>query len=304
MNKKKRLGRGLDALILGNKEKKAQTDHAKSEAEHSVESVSVPSMEQATYPKLSIERLCPNPNQPRKHFEEEPLEDLAASIARYGIIQPIVVRENTQTAGDADYEIIAGERRYRAAKKAGLKEVPVLIRKEKDSDSRFLSIVENVQRADLNPLEEALAYQQMMQENHLTQKDVAEALGKSRSYIANLVRLLQLDEESLEALKQGLLTSSQARVLLAEENIEKRAELRRLLLTGALNVNAAEKKISDKKQKTAARDPYVVDLEQRFMENLGTKVNIAKKKKGWSVSVICYSDEDLQRLAELLGGEQ
>lgn len=244
---------------------------------------------------LSIEELETNPDQPRKFFAEDALDDLAASIRKYGILQPIVVKKHT-VPGRAPYEIIAGERRFRAAQRAGLKEIPAVLREGERRETTMLSVIENVQREDLNPLEEATAYQQIMREQMLTQQQLAEALGKSRAYIANIVRLLKLDEESLDALYRGFLTSSQARALLSEPDLKKRARYRQLLVEGRTNVNAVEKRTVSVPKK----DVFLQEMETRLSEHLGSRVSIRPKRKGWHFQVECYTQEDLNRLLGLL----
>lgn len=242
---------------------------------------------------LPIDRLQANPDQPRKEFDPQALEELAQSIARYGILQPIVVKSSPRKGG-APYEIVAGERRFRAAKLAGLSEVPVVLRQGRSEETALLSVVENVQREDLNPLEEALAYQSIMKQQMMTQQELADALGKSRPYVANIVRLTKLDDESMDALRRGLLTSSQARSLLAENDLKKRARYRQLLLEGRTSVNRIEGQTARK----PVKDIFLEDLENRMSESLGTRVTINKKKKGWNVQVECYTEEDLNRLID------
>lgn len=268
----------------------------KPNAEENVSHETITENEDSIIRMLSIDQVETNPDQPRKFFEEDALADLASSVKQYGILQPIVVKKHT-VPGRAPYVIIAGERRFRAASMAGLTEVPVVIRDSDEKDSAMLSVVENIQREDLSPLEEATAYRVLMRDRMLTQQELANALGKSRAYIANMVRLLNLDPDSLEALRKGQLTSSQGRSLLAEPDLAKRAKLRKLLIEGLTNVNEVEKK-TRKSNPKAKEDPFVTDLEQRMGEALGTKVNIRKRRKGWDVSVECYSNEDLERLME------
>lgn len=242
---------------------------------------------------LAIDLVQTNPDQPRKEFDEDALDELAQSIGRYGILQPIVVKR-TNREGSAPYEIVAGERRYRAAQKAGLSEIPVVLREGNNEETAIISVVENVQREDLNPLEEALAYQNIMQSQMITQQELANALGKSRPYIANIVRLTKLDDETMDALRKGLLTSSQARSLLSEPDLKKRAKYRQLLIEGKTSVNTVE----GSRRRIQNKDIYIVDMENRLSESLGTKVSIQKKRKGWNVQVACYSEEDLQRFLE------
>lgn len=336
MAKKGGLGRGLDALIPGLKSED-QVDKSKEDREEPVvekkparktgadkgrrttaksaggkkaEKPASPAEEAEEKPAelektlgrlLPIEAIEANPDQPRKAFDPDALEELAQSIKKYGILQPLLVARHT-APGRAPYEIVAGERRFRAAKLAGLKEVPVLIRKENVEEAALLSVVENVQREDLNPLEEAQAYRTLMEAYTLTQQKLADALGKSRAYVANATRLLQLDDASLSALKNGHLTSSQARTLLGEKDSKKRDRLRQLFIEGKTNVNKEEKRNRQKKQKNI----YLTDLEDRLTQTLGRQVQIIKRRKGWDLQVSCYSDEDLDQLTMtiLQGGDQ
>ena len=250
---------------------------------------------------LPVEEIEANPDQPRKDFDQESLEELALSIKKYGILQPLLVAKHT-APGRAPYEIVAGERRFRAAKLAGLKEVPVLIREENVEEAALLSVVENVQRQDLNPLEEAQAYRTLMEAYTLTQQNLADALGKSRAYVANATRLLQLDDASLAALREGRLTSSQARTLLGEKDLKKRERLRHLFIEGKTNVNKEEKR----NRKKSNKNVYLTDLEDQLSQSLGRQVQIIKRRKGWDLQVSCYSDEDLDQLTQsiLQGGDQ
>ena len=315
MAKKRGLGRGLASLLYEGpepeteetevveepKQEKAPAKKAskakktpgpaveeKAEVEEGVEEEILRSMQ-----TLKIDQLQTNPDHPRKEFDEGALEELAQSIIKYGILQPIVVKKNRKKEG-APYEIVAGERRYRAAQKAGLAEVPVVLREASSDETAIISVVENVQREDLNPLEEAVAYQNIMESQMITQQELANALGKSRPYIANIVRLTKLDNDTMDALRKGLLTSSQARSLLSEPDLKRRAKYRQLLIEGKTNVNTVE----GNRRRAQNKDIYIVDMENRLSESLGTKVNIQKKGKGWNVQVACYSEEDLQRFLE------
>lgn len=253
---------------------------------------------------LSLEDLEADPDQPRKDFDQEGLEELAQSIQEYGLIQPIVVVKQTRK-GHPPYRIVAGERRFRAASLLGLDKVPVLEKARREDEMPYLSVVENIQREDLSPIEEATAYQTIMRTEFLTQADLAKKLGKSRSYVANTVRLLQLDDASLKALKDGLLTSSQARSLLAEPDLDKRAHYRQLLIEGKTNVNQLEKKTGRRKRSKGRKNIYLTDMENRLSQSLGTKVEIRKRRKGYSLQIDCYSDEDLNQFADriLKGGD-
>lgn len=225
---------------------------------------------------LPIERLEPNPDQPRRHFAEEALAELSESIREKGIIQPIIVRTSPRNAGQ--YEIVAGERRWRAAQKAQLHDVPVIVRDFNDTEVLEVAIIENIQRADLNPVEEALGYRQLMDRFGHTQEKLAEALSKSRSHIANLMRLLQLPEEVQGHLREGRLSAGHARALITTENP---VELARQVIAKGLSVRETEKLAkaptkAQSKPKAASqeKDADTRALEQDLSANLGLKVSI------------------------------
>lgn len=245
---------------------------------------------------LALDQMEANPDQPRKDFNEQSMAELTESIRAYGVLQPIVIEKFT-APGHAPYRIIAGERRYRAAKQAGLTEVPVVLRADHPEEQMLLSVVENVQRQDLTPVEEAVAYQHIMEERHMTQQELSTALGKSRPYIANAVRLLRLDDASLEALREGKLTSSQGRTLLAEKDLKKRAAYLKLLTEGKASV----KEVENRRKKPKMTDAFLADVERRFSEALETNVAVVSRRKGWSVQIACYNEEELNRLLERLG---
>lgn len=300
MARKRGLGRGLGALISQDIPAEETAVSAEKQEQSPKKAVSKKKTTTAetvlrSIQKLPITMVEPNPDQPRKTFDPEALEDLTESVRRYGILQPIVVEKYT-VPGRAPYRIIAGERRYRAAKKAGLNEVPVVLREEHLEEQALLSVVENVQRQDLTPVEEAVAYQNIMEQRKMTQQELADALGKSRPYVANAIRLLKLDEETLEALKDGRLTSSQGRTLLAEKDLKKRAAYRKLLVEGRSSVQDVEHRRRQPKRPNV----FTEDLEQRLSETLGTKVSVISRRRGWSVQVSCYNEEDLNRLLERL----
>lgn len=300
MARKRGLGRGLGALISQDIPAEETAVSAEKQEQPPKKAVSKKKTTTAetvlrSIQKLPITMVEPNPDQPRKTFDPEALEDMTESVRRYGILQPIVVEKYT-VPGHAPYRIIAGERRYRAAKKAGLSEVPVVLREEHLEEQALLSVVENVQRQDLTPVEEAVAYQNIMEQRKMTQQELADALGKSRPYVANAIRLLKLDEETLEALKDGRLTSSQGRTLLAEKDLKKRAAYRKLLVEGRSSVQDVEHRRRQPKRPNV----FTEDLERRLSETLGTKVSVISRRRGWSVQVSCYNEEDLNRLLERL----
>lgn len=244
---------------------------------------------------LNIGEIFANEDQARKTFDEDKLKDLARSIESYGVIQPIIVRKL-----DEKYEIIAGERRYRASKLAGKTTIPAIIKDLDDYQREKISLIENVQREDLNPYEEALAYKSIIDRYELTQDDLAKGLGKSRPYISNTIRLLRLDPRVLELLKSGDLSYSIARELLSIKDKDTQYQKALEILKDGLTVKEVNKR---KKRKTKAKEdsPYLLDLEERFISSLGTRVKIDESKK--VISINYYDNEDLQRLVEIIVGE-
>lgn len=280
---RKRLGRGLAALI-GEMDKPDAPEQAPVRADRSA----------------PIEFVSPNPRNPRRHFAEEELEDLAQSIREHGIVQPVVVR----TAAQGRYEIIAGERRWRAAQKAGLSEVPVIIRDVDDKAALELAIIENVQRSDLNPLEEARGYQQLMDEHNYTQADLGQVIGKSRSHVANTLRLLKLPEAVTDMIVDGLLTAGHARTLV---NADDPAGLARRIVEEGLSVRQAEALMAEpnaasspKEKVKREKDADTVSLEKLLTDTTGLKVAINHKAKGGEVRIAYKSLEQLDELCRLL----
>ena len=260
---------------------------------------------------VSVDLLKPNPHQPRKEFEEEALNELADSIREHGILQSITIED----AGDGSFYIIAGERRTRAAKIAGLSEVPVQLRKFNDQKKLEIALIENIQREDLNPIEEAEAYYQLMEISGLSQEQVAARVGKNRSTVANAVRLLKLPEDMRSALVQGRITAGHARALLAvKDNADMRILFAKIIGSG-LNVREAEetaKTLNEgagngvKKPKTPKneqKDPNIAELEQKFIEKLGTKVQIKGNMERGSLEVQFFTKDDLNRIYYLICGD-
>lgn len=280
--KKRGLGRGLDSLF---------EDAAQS-----------PETGVSTLPVREIE---PDKAQPRKDFDEEALAELANSIAEHGLLQPIAVRPAPSASGR--YQIIAGERRWRAARMAGLTEVPVIIREVSDEQAMELALIENLQREDLDAVEEAFGYQQLIERCGLTQEQAAQKLGKSRSAVTNSLRLLRLPQEALALLKTGELTSGHAKVVLGLAS-EKQAEAARLIVQQGLNVRQAEalcKKLArpaKPPKAPAAPGPALPrEVELSLRESLGSEVSVAYKKGRGTLTVHFYSDEQLTAFANLLG---
>lgn len=259
---------------------------------------------------LKLSDIEPRRDQPRKTFDEESLQLLADSIATHGVLQPIIVRENSDISGT--YEIIAGERRWRAAKMAGLSEIPVVVIDGNDLKIAQISLVENVQREDLNPVEEALAYSALIERFDLTQEQVAKEVGKSRSAVANMLRLLDLPDEVLELLKAGRLTGGHARALLGLKNDDDMIFLAQRIVEKDLSVREVERLVRltlEDKPETVAETPdaqrkvYMRELEKRVMETLGRKVKINQSAKKKTLELTYDSDDDLEELLTLICGK-
>ncbi|MDA3857701.1 MAG: ParB/RepB/Spo0J family partition protein, partial [Roseovarius sp.] len=259
---------------------------------------------------VPVEKVQPNPDQPRRSFDQDLLQDLANSIAEKGIIQPLIVRMNPRRAGE--YEIVAGERRWRAAQMAKLHEIPVLVREFNDTEVLEVAIIENIQRADLNPVEEATGYNQLMHKFGHTQEKLAEVLGKSRSHIANCVRLLNLPEEVLIFLREGKLSSGHARALITAEDpaalarqvIKKNLSVReteKLAKTGIGNI-FNEGGATSKPRKTSEKDADTMALEGDLAANLGMKVSInhAAGQENGQITISYDTLDQLDRLCGLL----
>lgn len=274
MAKKSGLGRGLGALL---------TD----------ESNEIENLNSSLMP---IEKVFPRADQPRKNFDEDSLNELAKSIKEHGVIQPLLVTEK-----DKGYEIVAGERRYRAAKIAGLSEIPVVIKELSERTIKEISIIENIQREDLNPIEEAYAYKSLMDEYGLTQEAVSEKIGKSRSYIANTLRLLNLEDYIQEYLMSGELTPSQGRTLLSIKDSKERNKVLKDFLAKKTNIRDVEKKGRVKKK--SERSIFIEDLENRLTESLEAKVNLKTKRKGGQIIINYFDDNDLDRIITMLEEE-
>ncbi len=241
-----------------------------------------------------------NSQQPRTQFDDEALSDLKASILEHGILQPLVAIE----AGKGKYELIAGERRLRASRALGLEKIPIIVRPRADEQEKLeLALIENIQRQDLNPVEEAKAYQALIEQFGLLQEDIAGRVGKARSTITNALRLLELEKDMLEALAQGRISRSHARTLLAEPVPSRRREIYNQMLTGNMTVREAEAKAGAKSRKASAgKDPNLAALEGELREKLGTKVVIEMQGGTGRVIVHFYSREDLKELVDRFTG--
>ena len=275
MKPKSVLGRGLDSLLGG----------GGSEVKRILE--------------VEVHRLRPNPSQPRKRFGEEALEDLARSISQRGVLQPILVR----TAGEG-FEIVAGERRWRAAQKAGLQRVPVLVHEVSDSQMLEVALVENLQREDLNPVEEARAYRVLVEDLDMTQEEVAKRVGKERATVANALRLLNLQPPALEALERGLITPGHAKAILAHKKREDQTALLHAIVARGFSVREAERYRPAPTPKPASPrgDADTSEAAQAMGRRLGLKVEIRRRGKGGEVVLRFRSEEDLNRIYESLVG--
>ena len=313
-------GRGIDVLMR--------------EAEHQAQNESEPSVDQIqSAPKASLKRsaksanipdsietdengtlwvdpnlLKPNPHQPRQVFDEAELKELSDSIVEHGIVQPIIIED----AGDGTFYIIAGERRTRAAKIVGLKKVPVQLRKFSDEKKLEVALIENVQRSNLNPIEEAQAYYELMKVGGLNQDEVAQKVGKGRPTVANALRLLKLPEDMQNSLIVGQITSGHARALLSVENPADQRVLFGKIIASNLSVRQAEaqasslndggraSKSSAKKDGARVRDPDIISIEQKFMETLGTKVSLNGGLEKGQLVIDYFSRADLDRLYQAI----
>lgn len=279
---RKALGKGISALIT---EKEAA---AKSEIIY-----------------LNPDQIRPNPFQPREDFKEEAIRELAQSIKEKGVIQPLLVRRR----GD-HYELIAGERRLRASNSLGLKEIPAIIKDVDDRDSLEYALIENIQRESLNPIEEAHAYQHLIDKFQVTQDKIGEVLGKARTTIANTLRLLKLPHEVQEELKKGRLSFAHGRALLEIEDENRQRRLCQEAISKGLSVRELESLVKmqrprgmRRKAMPAAQEPFIAALEDELRQALSTKVRIHKMKKRGHISIEFYSQEDLERIAGIIRGE-
>jgi len=273
----KGLGKGLDALFTANKEEE-------------------------TVQEVKLKDLRPNPYQPRKIFQPQAIEELKASIQEHGILQPIIVRKSIK-----GYEIVVGERRYRAAKAADLKTVPVVVRELDEKQMMELAVLENLQREDLTPIEEAAAYQMLMEKLGLTQEELAKRLGKSRPHIANHIRLLGLSQPVQELISDGKLTMGHGRALLGLKNKKGLTQLVNRVMKDSLNVRQLEKlvqelndDVSRETKKKERKDVFIEEQETRLRERFGTTVTIKQSKKKGKIELEFFSKEDLERILDLL----
>lgn len=283
------LGRGLGALIP---QRPAPVEATT--ASHDV-SPSSTSPEYAVQ-QIPVEQIDPNPHQPRTHFDHGDLEDLVSSIKEHGILQPLVVTQKH----DGRYELIVGERRLRASKIAGFVTVPALVRSATEQQKMELAIIENVQRADLNPIEEAHAYLRLQDEFGMTQDQVGERVGKSRPQVGNIIRLLQLPEEIQRAISEKRISSSNARTLLSLPSDEERMQMFRAMLEGNFTVRQTEERVA-RQRAPKTNDPNLTELENQLRQKLGTRVSIKRGLRGeGEIRFKFYDDEDLKELIRKL----
>lgn len=291
-SKNRGLGRGLDALFA---------DQAPAiEPEPAAKKKEEPGDLSNTVNYININDIKPNENQPRKIFDEEKITELAASIIEHGIIQPLVVRKK-----NAAYEIVAGERRWRAARKAELKEVPCIIREFTDEENMLIAIIENMQREDLNPIEEAEGLNQMIKTYGLTQEEVSKSVSKSRPYITNALRLLKLPTEIQNFVSDGRMSTGHARALISVEDKKIQAELCKKIIEEGLSVRKVEELVAGigkpkKKPVKKVKSADTVLVERELKELYGTKVTVHQKGKKGKIELEYYSEDELNRLIELL----
>lgn len=282
MTVKRGLGKGLDALF-----DRAETDKT----------------ENKDLTEIRINMIEPNREQPRQDFDEDALRALSESIEKHGLIQPIVVMPQD----NGFYKIIAGERRWRACKMAGLKEIPAVVRTYEKQKAAEVALLENLQREDLNPIEEAFGYKNLMDEFSMTQDEVAEAVGKSRPAIANAIRLLTLSDNIIKMVREGLISSGHARALLSVETETGRQQLAEKIIEEQLSVRKTEQLASENKKKATtkiikkAASPEILDIEKTLSEKIGSKVKISNGAKKGKIEIEYYGNDDLNRILEKIG---
>lgn len=255
--------------------------------------------------EISLKEIVANKNQPRKDFDENKIEELATSMKQHGVLQPIILREK-----GSKYELVAGERRWRAAAKAGLDTIPAIVKEFSDADVMEIALIENLQREDLNPLEEALAYKTLMDEFGLTQEELSKRVGKSRSQIANTVRLLNLEQEIQNLVLEDLLTAGHARALLALQEKKERIKLAKKISEENLSVRQTEeivkafsKEVKKKRQQREKEiNPVIIDITEKLQRTLGTRVKVKGSEKKGKIEIEFYSGDELERILETIMG--
>ncbi|MDD5688110.1 MAG: ParB/RepB/Spo0J family partition protein [Elusimicrobia bacterium] len=278
---RKALGKGLEALIpeIGN----ALSSSTSAEGEGTL--------------KIPVNKIKPNRYQAREKFDEAGLKNLADSIMEHGLAQPIIVSAKRK---DGTYELVAGERRWRASMLAGLSEIPAIIKTLSEKESFVLSLIENLQRKDLNPVEEAKGYKRLMAEFNLTQEDLAKTLGKSRSTVANIIRLLSLPKQIQDAISEGKITEGHARAIASIDDPLKQRLLLEKIIAQQLTVRDVEKISQKSKKSTLKKDANITTVEEDLQKILGTKVEIKYRGKKGKIIISCYSLEDLNRIVNIL----
>lgn len=296
---KRGLGKGLDSLIPTNVMMESEVKHA------TVSTAASPEEEKDGTLMVKLSKVEPNREQPRKNFDEDSLQELAESLKQFGMLQPILV----QNRGDY-YEIIAGERRWRAAKIAGLKEVPVIVRELTDQEIVEISLIENIQREDLNPIEEAQAYKRLLTEFHLKQDEVAERVSKSRTAVTNSMRLLKLCDEVQKMVVDDMISTGHARALISIEDPEEQYLIAQKIFDEKLSVREVEKLVKDlhkppkpPKEENKTLQAIYQEISERLKQSLSTKVSVSAKQNGaGKIEIEFYNHEDLERLLERITG--
>ena len=296
---KRGLGKGLDSLIPTNVMMESEVKHS------TVSTASSPEEGKDGTLMVKLSKVEPNREQPRKNFDEDSLQELAESLKQFGMLQPILV----QNRGDY-YEIIAGERRWRAAKIAGLKEVPVIVRELTDQEIVEISLIENIQREDLNPIEEAQAYKRLLTEFHLKQDEVAERVSKSRTAVTNSMRLLKLCDEVQKMVVDDMISTGHARALISIEDPEEQYLIAQKIFDEKLSVREAEKLVKDlhkppkpPKEENKTLQAIYQEISERLKQSLSTKVSVSAKQNGaGKIEIEFYNHEDLERLLERITG--
>lgn len=277
MTKKKGLGRGIGNFLNSSEKIREVIEE-----------------ERSKLMEISTSDIVANEGQPRKNFNEEDLKDLAASIEKYGIIQPLLLKKK-----EDKYEIIAGERRFRAAKLACLEKVPAIVKDITDHESSRIAIIENIQRKDLNPVEEAMSYRHLLDSQDLTQKELAEEIGKSRQYIGNTIRLLNLDLRVLKLLEEEKISVSHGKKLLSIKDGDKQYKEAMRIIKDSLPVNNNKKSVK-KPRVQEKEDIFLEDMRSQVERSLGTKVNFKKRGKVGKIEIEYYGEEDLSRILDLI----
>lgn len=302
--KRNGLGKGLDSLIPNKSDKLTKPETKKNNSEVKVSPAKkIKEDPKASEILLKINQVEPNRDQPRKEFDEDALLELADSIKQFGVLQPLLVQKKKDY-----YEIIAGERRWRAAKLAGLKEVPVLIKSYTDQEIVEISLIENIQRENLNPIEEAMAFKRLLEEFHLKQDEVAERVSKSRTAVTNSMRLLKLSDKVKQMIIDDMISTGHARALLAIEDEEQQYLLATKIFDEKLSVRETEKLVKSLKnpkkevKKTTPEHQFIYnDIAEKMKSIMGTKVNINAKANGkGKIEIEYYSEEELERIYDLM----